>query len=340
MSDFDLQTALDSGASLIDVPPGVSPITAQVNWPRHPVVMRGCGAGVSILEVGSLPIGIRAYGTEAEPIGGLHIADLTIRGGANDDTAPTELIEIGDYVSGVSFRDVELYWAKKAGVRFTAGVFGSGLLMDGCHVHDIATPQMTAINGGAVQGCLHQSTFRNCRFENTGQTGTHHGLYLSTSIPTPIEDITIEGCLFSGQNTRLSLYGGTRKRVHIRGNIFRVPSWMHVYGCEEAIVQGNIFYDGIPALASPGLLFQGNTIIRTSGFEGIAVNAPADRVAIIGNRFERRTTVGLCFISVYGGDKHLIKDNVFVNTTYSSGSALDVRVYGGVGTVQQGNVQL
>lgn len=334
---FDLQTALDSGAMLIDVPAGVSPITTQVNWPRRPVTLRGCGAGVSVLEVGSLPIGIRAYGTQAEPITGLRIADLTIRGTANDESAAVELIEIGDYVNGVTFGDVEFAWAKKSGLRFTANVFGSGLHVERCAFRDIATPQMIAINGGGLQGCLHQTIIRDCTFANIGQNSTQHALYLSTSSTTPIDDVLVTGCTYQGLYSDLSISGGVYRGVRVCDNVFHCLKNRFYTG---ALISGNIFADSVATLGAAGILFTGNQIIRTQALEGVAIEGGANKVIVVGNTFDRQTTAAFTCVTVYAGPGHVIERNFFINTAYSSGAAMDVRIYGGAVYSSQGNVLL
>lgn len=327
---FDLQNMLDSGMSTIDVPLGVTTIINQINWPRRTIVLRGAGMGLSILEINT-PIGIRVYGTQAEPINGLTIENMTFRGPVGVDL-PLELIEIGDYVNQVRLSNVELCYAKKSGLRFTAGVFGSGLIIENCYIHDILFTDQT-INGGAIQGCLHRSKFTNCYFTNVGQTSLQHALYITSSSLIPIEDITIEDCIFDGFNARLSFYGGTKRRVLVTGNTFK-GNLTHFYNCEYLRVTCNTFYDNVPILASPGMAFANNDIYRVNQvFEGIALSA--DKIQVIGNRIYKYIDHGMAFISVYGGNGSVITGNTMINCGLSD---FDVRVYAGSGIMRTGNI--
>ena len=328
---FDLQSALDSGSSEIIVPIGVNQVTSQINWPHRIVKLVGSGIGLSILEFANgIDIGIRIYGTVLEPINGLIIRDLTIRGAENSDNAPRELIEIGDYVSNVEFSNVEFYWARKSAIRFTAGNFGSGLLIERCSIHDIATRLMIPIDGGAIQGCLHDSRIVGCNFVNTGNSSLHHGIYLTTSIALPIKNILIQNCTLDGPNTRLSSYGGLRENLRVFDNIFKA-NLTHFYGCDNAIVSRNVFHDCVARLASNNISFHNNNIVRINqAFNGVELILPGNLVDVRHNHFIRLITTQLCFIVVYSGEKHSIADNTFTNASpnmairIDSGSALQL----------------
>lgn len=312
-SGFDLSAVLRSGASVIAIPPGEHLITTPIVWPvgLSNITLRGAGIGATTLVFVGMPIGM-TIGSSQAALTNITIADMSLRGQANDDTAPDELIQVAYTVSDVRVRNVDFSLARKSGLRFTSNTFGRGALIDACTFHDIATPQMTAVQGGALQGAPHDTIVRACRFVNTGNNDLHHAFYASAPASEAVENLTIEGCTFLGQNTRLHCYSNTRTRVLVEACRFVGNSAAYFDNTPGAVVSGNLFDDTQVRIAASDVLFAGNTLLHTHATWYEQMILSGDAAAVTANRFERRSALTGTAIDITAGG-HTIAGNTGVN---------------------------